>query len=217
MKKKFATVTAGLALSGFAGVGLSAGLASPADATTPPRSLLLPHPPPTGQHPLRAWLQGTARPWPATTVQISAETIGIIPRALVERAALGPVDRPGGPAHGVDAQTVVNALVQAGDTQVSRAVTTTSSPRPREPRSSPRSRGCATKLVDHVRSASAGDAPGRRRLGPHRGEARSAAVRRQPLHRRRRGGRRLGDGRGDGRRRRVAVTSVQARAATHCA
>jgi len=122
MKKMFTTVTVGLVLSGLAGVGLSAGLASPAGATTPPSVATAPSSPSTGSHPLRAWLREHRKAVARETVQISATTIKISPKALVSALHSGQSIAEVASSHNVDAQNVINALVQAGDTQVGRAV-----------------------------------------------------------------------------------------------
>ncbi len=57
------------------------------------------------------------------TVRISAKAIGVTPQDLVSSLRSGKSIDQVAQAHNVDVQTVVNALVQAGDTQVGRAVT----------------------------------------------------------------------------------------------
>jgi hypothetical protein len=122
MKKMFATVTVGMVLSGSVGVGLSAGLASPAAATTPPSVATAPASPSTANHPLRAWLRAHRKAVARHTVAITAKTIGISPKALVSELHSGQSIAEIASSHGVDVQSVVNALVQAGDTRVGRAV-----------------------------------------------------------------------------------------------
>ncbi len=109
MQKMFATVTAGLVLSGFAGVGLSAGLASPAGAATAdsdsrtataqrrtvPASS-------TGKHPLRAWLRAHRRAVARHTVQISAQAIGVPPKTLVAALRAGQSIAQVASSHNVD-------------------------------------------------------------------------------------------------------------------
>jgi hypothetical protein len=122
MKKMFATVTVGIVLSGLAGVGLSAGLASPAGAATPPAVATAPASPSTANHPLRAWLRAHRKTVVRQTVAISAKTIGISPKALVGALHSGQSIAEVASSKSVDVQSVVNALVHAGDTQVGRAV-----------------------------------------------------------------------------------------------
>ena len=127
MKKMFVTVTAGLVLSGFAGVGLSAGLASPAGATTAPTAAAAAAPstvPATSsaRHPVRAWLRAHRRAVARHTVQISAQAIGITPKTLVGALHGGQSIAEVASSHNVRVQSVVDAIVQAGDTQIGRAV-----------------------------------------------------------------------------------------------
>ncbi len=125
MKKMFATVTVGLVLSGMVGVGLSAGLASPAGAATP-ASVSTPtatSPGTSTRHPLRAWLRAHHKAVARNTVEISAKTIGITPKALVAALRSGESIAQVAQAHSVDVTTVVDALVRAGDKQVGYAVT----------------------------------------------------------------------------------------------
>jgi len=121
MKKMIATATVGLALSGIAGVGLSAGLASPAGAATPSA---VTSPNTTGRHPLRAWLRAHRKALARDTVQVSAKQIGITPKDLVVSLRSGQSIAQVAAAHNVDVQTVENALVQAGDSAIGRAVDT---------------------------------------------------------------------------------------------
>ncbi len=120
MKKMIATVTVGLALSGVTGLGLSAALASPAGAATPSA---VAGPSTTGHHPLRAWLRAHRKAVARDTVRISAKTIGVTPKDLVASLRSGQSIAQVAQARDVGVLTVVNALVQAGDTQVGRAVT----------------------------------------------------------------------------------------------
>jgi prolyl-tRNA editing enzyme YbaK/EbsC (Cys-tRNA(Pro) deacylase) len=106
----------------LAGAGLSAGLVSPAGAATPPAVATAPAPPSTANHPLRAWLRGHRKAVARQTVAISAKTIGISPKALVVALHSGQSIAEVASSKSVDVQNVVNALVQAGATQVGRAV-----------------------------------------------------------------------------------------------
>jgi len=119
VKKMFATVTVGLALSGMAGVALSTETASPAAAATPSAvagSTTAVH------HPLRAWLRAHRKAVARGTVQVSAKSIGVTPKSLVTSLRSGQSIAQVAQAHNVDAQTVVNALVQAADAKVHQAV-----------------------------------------------------------------------------------------------
>jgi hypothetical protein len=122
--KTIATVAAGLALSGVTGMGLSAVLASPAGAATP-SALAAPStaaPSTAGHHPLRAWPRAHRKAVARDTIRISAKAIAVTPKDLVRALRSGQSIAEVAQAHNVDVQAVVNALVQAGDAQVGRAV-----------------------------------------------------------------------------------------------
>ncbi len=114
-----AKVTAGLALSGIAGVGLSAGFAPTAAAAVPSAVSSTTT---TARHPLRVWLSAHRREVSRHVVGISAKAMGVTPRTLVSSLRSGQSIAEVARAHGVAPQTVVNALVQAGATRISRAV-----------------------------------------------------------------------------------------------
>lgn len=147
MKRTLATVAVGLVLSGMAGVGLSAGLAPPAGATTPSA---VSTPSTTGQHPLRAWLRAHRKAVARHTVQISSKTIGITPKALVMTLRSGQSIAQVAQAHGVEVQTVVNALVQAGDSQIGRAVNDHKLTQVQGAKIESALPGAVTKIVNHV-------------------------------------------------------------------
>jgi hypothetical protein len=119
MKRMFATIAAGLALSGMAGVALSDGLASPAAAATPAAPA---RPATSVAPPLRAWLREHRTAVARDTVRISAKTIGISSQALVTALRSGQSIAEVAQAHDVDGQTVVDALVQAADARIGQAV-----------------------------------------------------------------------------------------------
>ncbi|HVA04937.1 MAG TPA: hypothetical protein VMU64_14465 [Acidimicrobiales bacterium] len=150
MKKMFATATVGLALSGLAGVGLSAGLASPAGAATPPSVATAPASPSTGPHPLRAWLREHRKAVARETVQISATTIRISPKALVRALRSGQSIAEVASSQNVDVQNVVTALVHAGDTQVGRAVDSHKLTQAQGAKIESALPNACTKLVDHT-------------------------------------------------------------------
>lgn len=158
MKKMFATVTVGLVLSGMAGVGLSAGLASPAGAATPASVSIATAtgPSASSRHPLRAWLRAHRKAVARTTVEISAKTIGMTPKALVSALRSGESIAQVAQAHNVDATTVADALVQAGGKQVGHAVTNhtlTAAQGTKIEAVLPRA---TTKIVNHVYGQKAG-------------------------------------------------------------
>lgn len=147
MKKLIATVTAGLALSGIAGVGLSGVLSSPAGTSTP---AAVSAPTTTTRHPLRAWLRAHRKAVVRDTVKISAETIGVGPEALVSSLRAGQSIAEVAQANNVDAQTVVNALVQAADAKVATAVTDHKLTPAQATRIEAALPGAVTRLVNHV-------------------------------------------------------------------
>jgi hypothetical protein len=152
MKKTLAAVTVGLALS-VAGVGMSAGLAGPADAATPS---VVAGPAAKTQHPLRAWVRAHRKALAHHTVEISAKAIGISPKSLASSIRSGQSIAQVADAHNVDVQTVVDALVGAGDAQVGRAVTNhklTPAQGSKIEAALPR---VVTKVVDHVYAGHAG-------------------------------------------------------------
>ncbi len=153
MKKTFATVAAGLALSGVAGVGLSAALSSPADATTTPAVATATT---TGQHPRRAWLRAHRKAVARHAVRISAGSIGITPQALVGALRSGQSIAQVAQDHGVSTSTVVHALVRAGDARVTRAVNAHKLTQAQGTRIESVLPKVATRIVDHVASAHAG-------------------------------------------------------------
>ena len=153
MKKKIATVTVGLVLSGVTGMGLSAGLASPAGAATP---AAVTSPAAAGHHPLRAWLRAHRKAVARDTVQINARTIGVTPKVLVSTLRSGQSIAEVAQNHNVDAQTVVNALVQAADTKVDTAVTNGKLTSAQATKIEAALPGAVTKIVDHVFAPHAG-------------------------------------------------------------
>jgi hypothetical protein len=151
-RKMFATVAAGLALSGVAGVGLSTALSSPADATT---TSAVSTPATAGQHPLRAWLRAHRKVVVRHAVRISAETIGITPQALVSALRSGESIAQVAQAHGVAASTVVDALVRAGDAKVTQAVNADKLTQAQGTRVQSALPRLATRIVDRAHSAPA--------------------------------------------------------------
>ena len=147
MKKMIAKASVGLALSGIAGVGLSAGLASTAGAATPSAvssSTTAAH------HPVRAWLRAHRRAVARHVVEISAKTIGITPRALASDLRSGQSIAEVAQAHNVAPQEVVNALVQAGDAWIGQAVNDHKLTQAQGSKIEAALPGAVTKLVNHV-------------------------------------------------------------------
>ncbi len=147
MKKMIAKVSVGLALSGIAGVGLSAGLASTAGAATPSAVSSSTTP---ARHPVRAWLRSHRRAVARHVVEISAKTIGITPQALASDLRSGQSIAEVAQAHNVAPQGVVNALVQAGDARVGRAVNDHKLTQAQGSKIEAALPGAVTKVVNHV-------------------------------------------------------------------
>ena len=143
MKKLLAPFAVGLALSGIAG----AGLATPANAATPPAASSTTTP---GHHPVRAWLRSHRRAVMRHVAQISAQTIGITPEALSTALHSGQSIAQVAQAHNVDPQTVVNAIVQAGDARVGQAVDRHKLTPVQGAKIEAALPGAVTKLVGHV-------------------------------------------------------------------
>ena len=152
MKKTFAAVTVGLALS-VAGAGVGAGLASPADAATPSVAA---GPAATAPHPVRAWVRAHRKALARHTVEISAKTIGISPKSLTASLRSGRSIAQVAAAHDVDVQTVVHALVAAGATQVGQAVTNDKLTAAQGSTIEAALPKVVTKVVDHVYGRHAG-------------------------------------------------------------
>jgi|ERR1700688_3552930 len=153
MKKMLATVTAGLALSGMAGAALVAGFAPPAGAATPSA---VSNSPTTSQHPLRTWLRDHRRAMAREVAQVSAKAIGITAKALVSALHSGQSIAQVAQSHNVDPQTVMNALVQAGDTRIGVAVTNHKLTQAQAAKLEAAIPGAVTKLVNHVFNQHAG-------------------------------------------------------------
>jgi hypothetical protein len=119
MKKMFATVAVGLALSGIAGAGLATAFATPAGAATPSA---VSGASTTARHAARAWLRAHRRAVARQVVQISAKTIGVTPPTLVSALRSGQSISQVAQAHNVAVQSVIDALVQAGGVRVGQAV-----------------------------------------------------------------------------------------------
>lgn len=153
MKKRIAKVTVGLALSGIAGVGLTAGLVPSASAAVPSAASSSTTP---ARHPLRAWLRAQRRELARHVVGISAEAIGIAPRTLVSGLRSGQSIAEVSQAHQVAPQTVVTALVQAGDKRIGRAVDNHKLTQTHGAQIEAVLPGVVTKVVDHVHRQHAG-------------------------------------------------------------
>jgi hypothetical protein len=154
MKKRLATVTVALALSGTAGAGLATAFATPAGAATP--SAVSSPATTTARHPARAWLRAHRRAVAREVVQVSAKTIGITPSTLVSALRSGQSIAQVAQAHGVDVQAVIGALVQAADSRVGQAVGDHTLTQEQGAKIEAALSAAFTKVVDHVRGAHAG-------------------------------------------------------------
>ncbi len=114
-KKVIASVVIAGALLGGIAVGTAAYASSP---SAPPSAATQ-----TRAHPLHAWVQAHRRELRRDGVAISAKTIGVSPQALVAELRSGKSIAEVASQHGVDAQSVVNALDGAADAKISQAVT----------------------------------------------------------------------------------------------
>lgn len=123
MNSTVARAAAALAVSSALAVGTAgaAGAATPAPAhvvTTAAQSSTS-----TASHPkARAWLRAHRRQIRRAVVEISAKTIDVPASTLVSDLRSGQSIAEVATAHGVSPQTVVDALVSAGDNWVDRAV-----------------------------------------------------------------------------------------------
>jgi hypothetical protein len=97
----------------------SAGLASPAYASTPAATT----PVQSAHHGVGTWLRSHRRQIAHAVVAISAKTIGVSDQSLVTDLRSGTSIADVASEHGVSAQTVVNALVNAADSALGEAVT----------------------------------------------------------------------------------------------
>jgi hypothetical protein len=115
LKKTIASLVVGGALLGGVASAGTAYAAAPTATATASSS--------TAGHPLRTWLKAHRKEIRKAGIDISAKTIGVTPKALVTELRSGKSVAQVAGEHGVNAQTVVNALVGAADTKVDQAVT----------------------------------------------------------------------------------------------
>lgn len=98
----------------------------------------------------RGWLRNHRAQVRRAVVSISASTIHITPSALVTALRSGESIAEVAGDHGVAAQTVVNALVSAGDARVNQAVTNHKLTSAQAARIESKLPTVATRIVDHV-------------------------------------------------------------------
>ena len=116
LKKK---IIASCVIAGTLVGGVAVGTAAYASSPSAPVSATAQ----TGSHPLRAWVLAHRRELRRDGVAISAKAIGISPQALVTELRSGTSIAEVAGQHGVNAQTVVNALDKAADAKINQAVT----------------------------------------------------------------------------------------------
>ena len=115
MFKKFVApvVIAGVLLGGA--TAATAGVASAASPTTASA--------PAGHHALKSWIRAHRRQIRQAALAVSAKSIGISPQALRAELKSGKSVAQVAGEHGVAAQTVIGALVDAADARIDQAVT----------------------------------------------------------------------------------------------
>ncbi len=101
--------------------GVAAGTA--AYASSPSTPTVAATPAQSAKHPLHAWLRAHRRELRREGVAISAKTIGMAPKALVTELRTGQSIAEVAEEHNVTAQTVVDALTNAADSEINQAVT----------------------------------------------------------------------------------------------
>ena len=101
-------------------------------------------------HPLRAWLRAHRKGIREEVVAISSKTIGVTPQDLVSELKSGKSIADVAAEHSVSAQTVVNALVAAGDAKISQAVTNHKLTSTQASEIEAALPGLANKLVSHT-------------------------------------------------------------------
>ena len=101
--------------------GVAAGTTAYASSPSTPTAAATPAQ--SAKHPLHAWLRAHRRELRREGVAISAKTIGITPKALVTDLRSGQSIAEVAKEHNVTAQTVVNALTNAADSEINQAVT----------------------------------------------------------------------------------------------
>ncbi len=115
MFKKFVApvVIAGVLLGGA--TAATAGVASAAAPTTASA--------PAGHHALKTWLHAHRHKIRRAALAVSAKAIGISPQALRTELKSGKSVAQVAGEHGVGAQAVIGALVDAADARIDQAVT----------------------------------------------------------------------------------------------
>jgi len=117
LKKAIASVVVAGALTGAVGWSAAAGA-----ATVNSSSTTTTHVHGKGRHPIVRWLRAHRRQIGRRVVVVSAKAIGITPQTLVSELRSGKSLAQVASEHGVQAQKVEDALVNAADNVINRAV-----------------------------------------------------------------------------------------------
>jgi hypothetical protein len=149
-------IVAPIAIAGvLLGGALSAGTASAstpttAAAATPTTAAASVVPSTTGRQLARAWLRAHRRRLRREGAAVSAKAIGVTTKDLVTELRTGKSVADVAGEHGVSVQTVVNALVAAGDARVDKAVANHKLTSVQASTIKAKLPALATQAVDHV-------------------------------------------------------------------
>ena len=137
----------GVASAGVAGASTPA--ATPAAASAAPTAT-------SGSHTLRTWVRTHRREIRRLGIDVSAQAIGITPKALVTELRAGSSVAAVAAQHGVGAPTVVNDLVTAADARISEAVANNRLSSAHASAIEAALPGYVTRAVDHTFASSTG-------------------------------------------------------------
>lgn len=144
LKKAIAPIViAGALLGATATAGTAYAAAAPTSTTATASAK-------ASTHPFRAWLRAHRKAIRKDVVAISSKTIGVTPQDLVTELRSGKSIADVAGEHSVSAQTVVNALVSAGDAKVNQAVTNHKLTSTQASEIEAALPGLATKVVNHT-------------------------------------------------------------------
>jgi hypothetical protein len=152
-KKTLAIGALGLAIVGGSLTMAATGVVGPAGAQTPTAEAMLTSPDGGADDPGRGWFnrfRQHRREIRRHVAQLTADTIGISRDELRRELAAGASVAQVASAHGVDPQTVVDAIVTDADGRVDQAVADAKIDEQQAARIKDRLPGAVTRLVDHV-------------------------------------------------------------------
>ncbi len=136
-------VIAGALLGGVATAGTAyASAPAPATATVAANA--------PATHPLRAWVRKHRRQIRRAGLAVSAEAIGVTPQALATELRSGMSIAQVAAQHNVTAQSVVDALVNAAEARVTKAVSNHELTSAQGSKIDAALPGYVTKVVNHV-------------------------------------------------------------------